>query len=98
MDCRFGPDGSLYVVDWGEMVPAPERGGVEIRRGTGVLWRIRRNADAAQGDAPPAPLVLPVNLLRFVVPAVGATAAAAVAKKLLRRKPSRGRNKKKKGS
>ncbi len=38
VDCQFGPDGSLYVVDWGEMVPAPERGGVEIRLGTGMLW------------------------------------------------------------
>lgn len=94
VDCRFGPDGSLYVVDWGEMVPAPERGGVEIRRGTGVLWRIRRTADAERGDAPAAPLVLPVNLLRLVVPAVGVTAAAAAAKRLLRRRSKRSRKKK----
>ena len=77
VDCRFGPDGCLYVVDWGEMVPAPERGGVEIRLGTGLLWRIRRTGPD-HGDLPPKPLVLPLNLLRAVVPAVGVAAAAAV--------------------
>ncbi|HEU5097783.1 MAG TPA: hypothetical protein VFU22_01980 [Roseiflexaceae bacterium] len=25
--CQFGPDGALYVVDWGEIHIAPERGG-----------------------------------------------------------------------
>jgi len=76
VDCRFGPDGSLYVVDWGEMVPAPERGGVEIRQGTGVVWRIRRTG-AEHGEVPPEPLVLPVNLLRLLAPTAGLAAAVA---------------------
>lgn len=67
VDCRFGPDGNLYVVDWGEMVPTPERAGVEIRRGTGVLWRIRPTSDT-RGQQPPRPRVLPVNLLRLLLP------------------------------
>jgi hypothetical protein len=74
VDCRFGPDGHLYVVDWGEMVPAPERGGVELRKGTGVVWRIRRTG-APAGEVPPEPVVLPVNLLRPLLPALGGSAA-----------------------
>ncbi len=89
VDCRFGPDGALYVVDWGEMVPAPERGGVEIRLGTGMLWRIRRTA-SEHGDAPPKALVLPVNLLRAVVPAAGVAAAAAAVRAGRRRRRSKG--------
>ncbi|HVL06866.1 MAG TPA: hypothetical protein VM388_12835 [Acidimicrobiales bacterium] len=88
VDCRFGPDGSLYVVDWAEMVPAPERGGVEIRLGTGLVWRIRRTG-ADHGDLPPKPLVLPVNLLRAVVPAAGVVAAAAVVRATRRSRPPR---------
>ena len=84
VDCRFGPDGALYVLDFGEMVPAPERGGVEIRLGTGVLWRIRRTG-ATHGDAPPEPLELPVNLLRLLVPVAGATAGAAAVRGVARR-------------
>ncbi|MFP5369756.1 MAG: hypothetical protein ACLGI3_03285, partial [Actinomycetes bacterium] len=90
VDCRFGPDGCLSVVDWGEMVPAPERGGVEIRIGTGMLWRVRRTGDD-HGDLPPEPRVLPVNLLRAVVPAAGAAVAAVVAGAVRRsRRRSRG--------
>lgn len=69
--CEFGPDGALYVVDWGEMVPAPERGGVEIRVETGVLWRIRRRPGESRGEAPRKPIVLPVNLFRMMLPLVG---------------------------
>ncbi|MDP8937782.1 MAG: PQQ-dependent sugar dehydrogenase [Actinomycetota bacterium] len=93
VDCRFGPDGYLYVVDWGEMVPAPERGGVEIRLGTGMVWRIRRAAGAPSdhGDAPPAPLVLPVNLLRAVLPVAGMVAVAAVVRAVHRARRRRRR-------
>lgn len=69
--CEFGPDGALYVVDWGEMVPAPERGGVEIRVETGVLWRIRCRPGERRGEAPRKPIVLPVNLFRMMLPLVG---------------------------
>lgn len=75
--CEFGPDGALYVVDWGEMVPAPERGGVEIRVETGVLWRIRRTSGPA-GELPRKPIVLPVNLFRMLLPLVAAVAILGV--------------------
>jgi hypothetical protein len=39
--------GALYVVDWGEIHIAPERGGVRMPLGTGALWRIRRMGRAA---------------------------------------------------
>src|SRR5215212_7379595 len=42
--CQFGPDGALYVVDWGEIEIAPEAGGVRMQLETGTLWRIRRTA------------------------------------------------------
>jgi hypothetical protein len=71
--CEFGPDGALYVVDWGEIVPAPERGGVEIRVETGVLWRIRRTS-SRRGEVPRAPIVLPINLFRLMLPLVGTVA------------------------
>ncbi|MFP5371163.1 MAG: PQQ-dependent sugar dehydrogenase [Actinomycetes bacterium] len=84
VDCRFGPDGSLYVVDWGEMVPAPERGGVEIRQRTGVVWRIRRTGGEA-GQEPPEPLVLPVNLLRLVLPLLASLLGGGLLIRLVRR-------------
>ena len=56
--CQFGPDGSLYVVDFGELEFAPERGGVRAQARTGTLWRIRRTGGAA-GTEPPAPTAAP---------------------------------------
>ena len=88
VDCRFGPDGALYVVDFGEMVPAPERGGVEIRLGTGVVWRIRRTR-THHGQLPPQPLVLPLNLLRLVVPAAGMIVGVAAIGRLVGRRRNR---------
>ncbi len=61
--CRFGPDGALYVVDWGEIQIAPERGGVRMKAGSGALWRIRRTAGPA-GDRPPAPVQVPLYPLQ----------------------------------
>lgn len=68
--CQFGPDGALYVVDWGEIEIAPEAGGVRMQAGTGTLWRIRRTG-GTRGERPPEPLVLPINALPYVA-AVGA--------------------------
>lgn len=76
--CEFGPDGALYVVDWGEMVPAPERGGVEIRVETGVLWRIRRTGGRS-GAVPRKPIVLPVNLFRLLLPLIGTAVVLGLA-------------------
>src|SRR5206468_6633283 len=52
--CQFGPDGALYVVDWGEIEIAPEAGGVRMQAGTGTLWRIRRSGGPAGTDPPKA--------------------------------------------
>ena len=75
--CEFGPDDALYVVDWGEMVPAPERGGVEIRVETGVLWRIRRTS-GPRGEVPRPPVVFPVNLFRMMLPVLATAAIVAL--------------------
>ncbi|MBW3579178.1 MAG: PQQ-dependent sugar dehydrogenase [Actinobacteria bacterium] len=79
--CQFGPDGALYVVDWGEIHIAPEVGGIRVVQRTGTLWRIRR-ADGPQGEAPRAPVIVPVNAIRGVLVA----AAAGLAATLLRRR------------
>lgn len=60
--CAFGPDGALYVVDWGEIKIAPEVGGLRMKKGTGTLWRIRRTAGPA-GDRPPRARQVPLYLL-----------------------------------
>lgn len=39
---QFGPDGALYIVDWGQIRLALEKGGIEMPIGSGTLWRIRR--------------------------------------------------------
>jgi hypothetical protein len=63
--CTFGPDRALYVVDWGEIEIAPERGGIRMPLGTGALWRIRRSAGPA-GDAPHRPIALPLYGLQYL--------------------------------
>lgn len=83
--CEFGPDGSLYVVDWGEMVPAPERAGVEIRMDTGLLWRIRRTGEPA-GEVPPPAKVIPLNLLRLVLPALAGIGGLVLSIRLIVRR------------
>lgn len=75
--CQFGPDGALYVVDYGQLTLAPERGGVRMVEGTGTLWRIRRT-DGPHGLQPPKPMVLPTNALRLALPLVGGIVAAAL--------------------
>lgn len=76
--CQFGPDGALYVVDWGEIDLAPELGGIRMQKETGTLWRIRRTA-GPRGDRPPEPIVVPLYALQLagLVVAVGLTIGAA---------------------
>ncbi|MCW2135397.1 PQQ-dependent sugar dehydrogenase [Arthrobacter sp. VKM Ac-2550] len=71
--CQFGPDGALYVVDFGEISIAPEKGGVRVWEGTGTLWRISRSEDPP-GDKPPAPKRVP----SYAIKAALAGSAAAV--------------------
>jgi glucose/arabinose dehydrogenase len=89
--CQFGPDGALYVVDWGEIEIAPERGGIRMQKGTGTLWRIRRTA-GPRGDRPPEPTVVPLYALQFLLAGIGVVSvSAATIAWLVRRKrgPSR---------
>ncbi len=64
--CAFGPDGALYIVDWGEIDIAPETGGIRMPTGTGTLWRIRRTAGPS-GDRPPEPIVVPTRAIQLVL-------------------------------
>ncbi len=86
--CQFGPDGALYVVDFGEIQIAPEVGGIRIRRGTGVLWRIRRTG-GKRGDHPPQPIIAPIYAIRAVL--LAAAAAGGVAALARLRRPRRSR-------
>jgi hypothetical protein len=90
-DCEFGPDGALYVTDWGEIDIAPEAGGVRMQAGTGTLWRIRRTG-AAAGDRPPKPATFPFYVAQLATWAGGAigfgVAATAAIRRLTRRRPS----------
>jgi glucose/arabinose dehydrogenase len=75
--CQFGPDGALYVVDWGELEIAPERGGVRMQQGTGTLWRIRRTGPS-RGEEPVEPVTLPYRGAQYVGTAVLAVALAGL--------------------
>ena len=83
--CEFGPDGALYVVDFGEIKLAPEKGGIRIKQGTGALWRIRRVAGVEAGDEPAAAREVPFYPIQAAVVAGGAIAVIGGAVALLRR-------------
>ncbi|MGE5251454.1 MAG: PQQ-dependent sugar dehydrogenase [Bacteroidota bacterium] len=61
--CVFGPDGALYVVDFGIIHIAPERGAIRQQMDTGALWRIRRVGERGR-PVPPKPITVPVYLLQ----------------------------------
>jgi glucose/arabinose dehydrogenase len=82
--CVFGPDGALYVVDWGEIQIAPEAGGVRMKAGTGALWRIRRTTGPA-GERPPEPMLIPFYPLQYLLLGAGAASLSATAIWLARR-------------
>lgn len=83
--CVFGPDGALYVVDFGQVKIAPEKGGLRMKQGTGAVWRIRRVAGQPAGIEPPPSRRVPFYPIQaaVVVVIVGAVLGAAIA--LLRR-------------
>lgn len=82
--CAFGPDGALYVVDWGEIEIAPEAGGIRMQKGTGTLWRIRRT-QGPRGERPPRPLSIPFYVLQYALWAMGAIGVIAAGAWLMRR-------------
>src|SRR4051794_32293317 len=87
-DCKFGPDGALYVVDWGEIEIAPEAGGVRMQAGSGTLWRIRRTSEPA-GELPPASVEFAfygVQYLAWLGAIVAAIVGVVVALRAIRRR------------
>jgi glucose/arabinose dehydrogenase len=81
--CAFGPDGALYVVDWGEINIAPEAGGIRMPLGGGALWRISRTADPP-ADVPPAAKTIPLYAATAALVVAGVTAATTIAVLLAR--------------
>jgi glucose/arabinose dehydrogenase len=57
--CAFGPDGSLYIVDFGEIEIALEKGGIRMPEGGGGVWRIRRTS-GPHGQVPDRPKPVPL--------------------------------------
>ena len=84
----FGPDGALYVVDWGEMDIAPESAGVKVQHESGTLWRIRRTTGPA-GDEPPKPTVLPFYVAQWATWGAAAVGAGLGVVWLIRRRRRR---------
>jgi len=82
--CQFGPDGSLYVVDFGIIRIAPERGAIRQQIGTGSLWRIRR-VEGPHGEVPPKPITLPLYLLQGLAIVGGMIGVAALGTWLAKR-------------
>lgn len=76
--CCFGPDGALYVVDWGEIEVAPEVGGVRMQAETGTLWRIRRTG-GPRGERPPTPRTVPLYAFLYYLPLLAVVAGVGAA-------------------
>ncbi len=88
--CAFGPDGALYVVDFGQIKIAPEKGGIRMKQGTGALWRIARVPGGPGGELPQPATEVPFYPIQatVVVAAVAAVVAGgtAILRRLLRRR------------
>lgn len=63
--CQFGPDGALYVVDFGTIRIALETGGIQMQKGTGSLWRIRRVAETIGEEPAEQAINIPLYLVQF---------------------------------
>ncbi len=82
--CQFGPDGALYVVDFGIIHIAPEIGGIRQQLESGTLWRIRRT-EGPQGMEPAKPVEIPIYLLQGIAVVAGAVGLALMSARLLKR-------------
>jgi glucose/arabinose dehydrogenase len=86
--CTFGPDGALYVTDFGEIDIAPERAGIRVQAGSGSVWRISRVPGTPAGVVPPPATRVPFYVAQYLVWVgllAGALAAVAVLVRLLTR-------------
>jgi glucose/arabinose dehydrogenase len=83
--CAFGPDGALYVVDFGEIKIAPEKGGIRMKQGTGSIWRIKRIPETPAGELPPKSQRVPFYPLQAAAIAGAVGTAIAIAVALVRR-------------
>jgi hypothetical protein len=82
--CQFGPDGNLYIVDFGIIHIAPERGAIRQQIGTGTLWRIRRT-DGPRGLVPPKPTTVSVYLLQGLALAAVVVGGAIISARLIKK-------------
>ena len=83
--CVFGPDGALYVTDFGEIKIAPEKGGIRMKQGTGAVWRILRDSALARCEVPPAAKRVPFYPIQAAVVGVAVAAATALIVRVVRR-------------
>ena len=61
-DVQFGPDGAMYIVDYGvvtiDFSKAPP---YAYQPGTGVIWKVTRKGNFGNGNAPLPPVQSPVR-------------------------------------
>jgi glucose/arabinose dehydrogenase len=92
--CAFGPDGALYVTDFGEIDIAPEKAGIRVQAGSGSLWRIVREPNLPAGTEPPEPVSAPFYAAQYAAwagLAAGAVALGLLARRVVRRVAGRGK-------
>lgn len=82
--CQFGPDGNLYVVDFGVIHIAPERGAIRQQLDTGTLWRIRRTG-GPHGTIPPQPTKVPIYPLQGLALLAGLIGLGVISVQLIKR-------------
>jgi glucose/arabinose dehydrogenase len=89
--CAFGPDGALYVTDFGEIDLAPEKAGIQVQAESGSVWRIRREPSVPAGLLPPEPIVIPFYGVQYAlwagIVAAGLVVLLALVRRMLRRGP-----------
>jgi glucose/arabinose dehydrogenase len=89
--CAFGPDGALYVTDFGEIDIAPEKAGIRVQAGSGSVWRIVRDSEVEAGSVPPAPARFPFYAVQDLTWLALLGAAVAAITWLVRRAIGRAR-------
>ncbi len=89
--CQFGPDGALYVVDFGVIHIAPEIGGIRQQMESGTLWRIRRS-QGPHGEEPAKPVEIPIYLLQAIAMVAGAVGIGVISAQLVKKLRHNGRH------